>query len=641
MLADYVQGHRQELLRQVESREAADEKPGPAIGRHERIDALVNELIRALRNGGPLLPPQEAVCTRDAALQCHERDLVQHEVIEEIARDSPSVTLDEMTVLSDWASGADRRRLCEEYRRLSELLDEMYESAVIIGADGRVEYVNRPAARSLREATGLAPEQVLGKTGAELGIPHELDIGRTPDELVALARRQASPEAFLLGRWRQTKFRAVYTPGGDVSAVTFVSSDIHDPKLERVRLELLRKLSAIVGCLDCDDVAEALAGVPIPELADWCIVNMVENGRITGSFVAQRDPDKAALRDVTMRAVRDWNMNPLWSELRLTAGFQLLSDVSDDLLRSITLSEENYRVWAAVGVRSILVKPVVSRGQIAALLTLIYTKDSGRRYGRDDPPLAEELALHAAHIIENARLLRDVLASGQQLNETLAFRQRMMGVLGHDLGNPLNAVTMAAGALLRGGSLDEGDRGRVQVIRRAAKRMTEMIGTLLELTRVESLGALPVAPVATELGGRARDVVDEMSVAWPGRTIELEVSGDLHGQWDTARVEQAMSNLIANALQYGDPRRPVRMSIDGTSTVVALKVQNEGPLIPRELMPILFEPFTRGAPDTSPHGLGLGLFIAKQIALAHGGSIHVDSNADVGTVFTILLPRRP
>jgi signal transduction histidine kinase len=169
--------------------------------------------------------------------------------------------------------------------------------------------------------------------------------------------------------------------------------------------------------------------------------------------------------------------------------------------------------------------------------------------------------------------------------------------------------------------------------------MTEMIATLLDVTRVESLGTLPVVPAPTELGTRARDVVDEASVAWPTRKIELDLRGDLHGQWDSARIEQAMSNLVANALQYGDPRKPVRVSIDGTGSVVILKVKNEGPLIPRELMPVLFEPFTRGASDTSPHGLGLGLFIAKQIAIAHGGSIAVESNAEAGTVFTLVLPR--
>jgi signal transduction histidine kinase len=215
----------------------------------------------------------------------------------------------------------------------------------------------------------------------------------------------------------------------------------------------------------------------------------------------------------------------------------------------------------------------------------------------------------------------------------------MMGILSHDLRTPLNAVAVAAGAMLQPGHPVEDDRGKVQVIQRATKRMTEMIGTLLDLTRVESFGRLPVSPVAADLAAPAQEVLEEARASRPDRTIELVMEGDLHGHWDPARVEQAMSNLIANALQYGDPGKPVHVSLDGTGALVVLEVENEGPSIPPERMPFLFEPFSRGHADTSPHGLGLGLFIVKQIALAHNGTVNVESNTETGTRFTLLLPR--
>jgi signal transduction histidine kinase len=134
-------------------------------------------------------------------------------------------------------------------------------------------------------------------------------------------------------------------------------------------------------------------------------------------------------------------------------------------------------------------------------------------------------------------------------------------------------------------------------------------------------------------------VVDEMIAASPDRTIELQMEGDLQGQWDPGRIDQALSNLIANGLQHGDPRKPVRVSLDGTGKVVELCVKNEGPAVPPDLAPVLFEPFTRGASDASPHGLGLGLYITKQIALAHGGDIRVESTDQAGTQFRLILPR--
>jgi PAS domain S-box-containing protein len=749
MLADYLEGHKQELMRRVESRAAADEGPEAAKGRHERIGVLVEELIEAVRHGdgSQAQVPSDA---RHAAMQCHERDLVRLNVMEEVGRHSLEVTLGEMATVSEWASAADRGRLREGYSRLSDLLDDMDEVAVIVSAEGRIDYVNRRFARELYEATGVPQDQLMGKTFAEIGIGPE-SLARRPEEYITLARRRASDERELRGRWYETKFRAIYAPSGEIAAVALVARDIHRRKLAQIRLELLAKLGALVGSVDYDKVAGALAGVPIPELADWCIVNLVEDRRIVRTFVAQSDPGKTALRDAFVRAAPDWSKNPLWTEMRLTSGFQLLTDVSDEFLRKFALNEQHYRVMLMAGVRSIMVMPVVMRDQIAALFTFMYTTESRRRYGRDDPALASEVALYAAHIIENARLMKELRVSEarfrvslagaktlvyeqdaalryrwgysplvpfsvigktheecfsaddaarltalkrrvldgeesvceelvldlggerhilreaiepirdhagkvvgvagsatditeekqmqQELSEAVAFRDRMMGVLGHDLRNPLSAIRMAASAVLRQHDLPEDLRKKTQVIHKATSRMTEMIETLLDFARVESMGTLPLSRVPTDVGATAREVIDEMRAAWPDRAIELEVRGDLRGQWDPGRVAQAMSNLIANALQHGEPGKPVRVSLDGVGAAVLLKVKNDGKPIPSDLMQALFEPFSRGAPDTSPQGLGLGLYIVKQVALAHGGTIDVESTTEVGTSFTLLLPR--
>jgi signal transduction histidine kinase len=113
--------------------------------------------------------------------------------------------------------------------------------------------------------------------------------------------------------------------------------------------------------------------------------------------------------------------------------------------------------------------------------------------------------------------------------------------------------------------------------------------------------------------------------------------GDARGQWDSGRIAQLVSNLVANALTHGDSSAPVRLSIEGGSEV-RLKVHNRGPVIMAEQIPVLFEPFRRGH-DSRPRGLGLGLHIAKQIAVAHGGSISVQSSVDTGTTFCVDLPR--
>jgi hypothetical protein len=132
----------------------------------------------------------------------------------------------------------------------------------------------------------------------------------------------------MAGRWWKTRYRAINSERGELVAIAFVLSDIHEHKRAELRLELLARLSAMVGSVDYEDVCNALASVPVPEIADWCAVNLVEDGRITSTSVSQADPSKAALRDAAMRAGHEWNENPLWRQMKLTRGFQLLTDVS-------------------------------------------------------------------------------------------------------------------------------------------------------------------------------------------------------------------------------------------------------------------------------------------------------------------------
>jgi signal transduction histidine kinase len=126
----------------------------------------------------------------------------------------------------------------------------------------------------------------------------------------------------------------------------------------------------------------------------------------------------------------------------------------------------------------------------------------------------------------------------------------------------------------------------------------------------------------------------------PDRRIELEVLGDAHGTWDPGRMAQVISNLVSNAVAHGAPYAPVTVQIDATGDDhVDLSVHNEGPPIPPELLPVLFEPFRRGTGDKSPRGLGLGLYIVRQLVEAHGGTVDVRSTAPEGTTFTIELQR--
>lgn len=214
-------------------------------------------------------------------------------------------------------------------------------------------------------------------------------------------------------------------------------------------------------------------------------------------------------------------------------------------------------------------------------------------------------------------------------------RDRFIGVLGHDLRNPLGAI-MTAADLLASAGLQGVFATAVERIGRSTDRMNAMIGDLLDFARGRLGGGIPIKRVWCDFGQIAIEEAAEMSQAFPGRSIQCETTGDLGGEWDAGRVEQLLSNLIGNAVQHG--AGPISLAARDAGDVVVVTVHNRGLPIPSSMLPRLFEPFHESAPDGS-NGLGLGLYIASEIVRAHRGTIAVSSSDEGGTTFTVELPR--
>jgi signal transduction histidine kinase len=224
-------------------------------------------------------------------------------------------------------------------------------------------------------------------------------------------------------------------------------------------------------------------------------------------------------------------------------------------------------------------------------------------------------------------------------------RQMFLGILGHDLRNPLNAVMLMAQvmAMEAGGNAEVSNAA--SRITASAAAMSNMISDLLDFTGTRLGASMPLSPGPMELTSLCEEVVNEMRAAHPNRTIRFEAQGDLAGEWDSARVRQVLSNLIGNALQHGVEDGPVYLSASGNGSDVRLAVRNTGTPIPPDVLPTIFDPLVRGqSPDSAKQrragSIGLGLYIAREIILAHGGAIDVKSSAEAGTTFTVRLPRK-
>jgi signal transduction histidine kinase len=279
-------------------------------------------------------------------------------------------------------------------------------------------------------------------------------------------------------------------------------------------------------------------------------------------------------------------------------------------------------------------------------LVLLLGSRSADSLDPDASILLRVAADRAALVVECGRLERETAHAAEAIRRAEAdveARRRtvdyILGIVGHDLRNPLGAVHMSAALLQKRGALAGWQARTVERMRSSAGRMGRIIADLLSYTRTRLGNGLPIARRPARLDELVQRVVDELSAANADREITIQAEGDVSGEWDPDRLEQVASNLVSNAVDHGDPASPVRVELAGEPDHVVLRVRNEGPPVPPEVLGHLFEPFSRGPDEKSrkASGLGLGLYIAREIVRGHGGEIAASSQGE--TVVTVRLPR--
>jgi PAS domain S-box-containing protein len=241
-------------------------------------------------------------------------------------------------------------------------------------------------------------------------------------------------------------------------------------------------------------------------------------------------------------------------------------------------------------------------------------------------------------VTDRKQLELELKRQNEDLLRTVRFSELFVGILGHDLRNPLSAITTAASLLARRAETDKVSRPAARILS-SAGRMARMIDQLLDFTRIRLGQGLPLSRAENDLAEVCRMAVDELDDA--AEDVDLEAQGNTVGSWDGDRLMQLVSNLIGNALAHGARTAPVQVTVDGRSPEeVVLEVKNAG-TVALAVLPVIFEPFRSGKDrkEDQSSGLGLGLYITQKIVLAHSGSIGVRSTNEEGTCFTVRLPR--
>jgi phosphoserine phosphatase RsbU/P len=252
-------------------------------------------------------------------------------------------------------------------------------------------------------------------------------------------------------------------------------------------------------------------------------------------------------------------------------------------------------------------------------------------------PLLERSLRYAVERAKGARLA----AALREQKQMAKVRERLLGIVGHDLRGPLASITTAGHVLAKAPPDGETHRKMVGTIISSAGRMARMINELLDFTRARLGNGIPMEPRPIDAAEVVRRVLDESRVAHADREFHFTGPQVCGVRWDPERVAQVIANLLKNAVDYGDAAKPISVSLHEKDDRVSIIIHNEGPAIPGELLAEMFDPFKRGAADADQHsdGLGLGLYIVERIVTGHGGAVTVESGPTSGTSFIVTLPR--
>ncbi|HSU16087.1 MHYT domain-containing protein [Longimicrobium sp.] len=495
------------------------------------------------------------------------------------------------------------------------------------------------------------------------------------------------------GRWRDMQVRAVpvLEPGGRVREWVGAETDITERrKADRAARFLSEASRALVSSLDYPATLRAVARLAVPELADWCAVDLLaEGGGVERVAVEHPDPAKV---EFVHRLEALYPADPLAErglpQVIRTGRAEMMADIPEELITAAAKDPEHLALIRELGLRSYIVVPLIARDRTLGAITLVHA-ESGRRYDEQDLRLAEELARRAAVAIDNARLFQETEDARAQLeqqaaelqeaqaememahdelqrandellartaeaeraraaaDEANAAKSSFLATMSHELRTPLNAIAGYAQLLEMGihGEVSDTQREYLEKIRRNQTHLLGLINDVLNFAKIEA------GQVQYEIG----DVPVDETLAAVEALIEPQVRARRHqytyrrgnpsvtAHADRDRVEQVVLNLLSNAVKFTSPGGRIVLEWEAEPAVVRVRVRDSGRGIPPEKLPAIFEPFVQVDPTLtrSSEGTGLGLAISRDLARAMKGDLTVDSREGEGSVFTLTLPRGP
>jgi PAS domain S-box-containing protein len=414
------------------------------------------------------------------------------------------------------------------------------------------------------------------------------------------------------------------------------------------RLGFLAEASArLASSLDYSTTLQQVAQAVVPRMADWVTLNVLdEHGELravaSGHSNAMRERLAASMRETFPRSTGESN-SPVVQVLR-SGRSRFIPEVGVDALRAISRNEEHLRMWQALAPRSVIIVPLTGHRGVLGTLSLITTSDSERRYTHADVAMAEDLARRVALAVENAQLYSEAQAAIHTAEEAVRAREVFLSVAAHELKTPVTSLRGFAQLTLRALEQDrELDRERLHhaltVVNQQSDKLRRLVAQLLDISRIQS-GRLQLELREVDLRQLIGEIVTSMQQQSQFHQLRVNVPDSQPVHIDPLRLEQVLTNLVDNAIKYSPQGGAIEIDVwPPDAEHVCIGVRDRGPGIRPEHRAHIFERFYQ-AGDDAEHaaGMGLGLYISREIVELHGGTIEAEFPPDGGARFIITLP---
>lgn len=524
----------------------------------------------------------------------------------------------------------------ENLKRYEHLANSIPQIVFRLKLNGEYEYFNRV----WFEYTGLGPAGCFDQKWKDVFHPDDLhsltelfDKDTTNDNLECECRILNKSGQF---RWHLIQVHAERFKNGTLESWLGTATDIEDRKKnEEMQTFLSRAGELLVSSLDYRKTIDLIAQWAVPYLADWCSFDVLdENGTINNLVIYHRDPkqlESARVLHEKYLCNPDGRVGP--AEVIKTGQYQLFESIDENVLKEYSMNDEQMDIAKTLGDSSALIVPLSHSGHVLGAITFV-SSHASRTYDKNYVETALELSRRVSLALENAKLYK-------MSQDAIEVRNDFLSIASHELNTPITSLKlqlqMVKKGLLKGGSVERFNKS-IEASVKQVDRLINLVQILLDVSRIQS-GKFTFNFEETNSLDLVEEVIDRHAemITNSDCTLEVVKAADVQVVWDRTRIEQLLTNLLTNAIKYAPGKIQLTVDVDGEWIVFHVKDFGDG--IDKDKLKSIFDRFERATNNQGVSGLGLGLYIVKQIAEGHQGKVEVTSKVSEGTTFTVYLPK--